>query len=459
MARKTRRPNLAQGHDGSERGQGWRGAGSGRALVIFPQYRRAAQQQAGKVARDPERRLAEAVGLVQAIFLKVVYQEAVSLSKVVPATLLGGGLVARLCELIADLEIEVAFVDAQLTPVQQRNLERAWNCKVIDRTGLILEIFGERAQSREGQLQVELAALTYQRSRLVRSWTHLERQRGGLGFIGGPGESQIEIDRRLITERITKLKRQLEQVRRTRGLHRKARKAVPSPVVALVGYTNAGKSTLFNRLTDSKVFAKDLLFATLDPTLRRLKLPGGREVILSDTVGFISDLPTDLVAAFRATLEEVVEADLIVHVRDIADPDSELQRSEVLDVLRDLGLEERLDGSVIEVLNKIDLLPAEQANIVLNQTDRDGRAIACSALTGQGTELLLQAIEDHLALGRDTIQRDVPLNDGKALAWLYSHGEIIAREDDDAAAHLEVRLAAADIARFDRKFPRKRSDV
>lgn len=458
--RKTRRRrNLTQGQSASEHGQGWRGAGSGRALVVFPQYRRAAQRDPDGIARDPGRRLAEAVGLTQAIYLKVVYQEAVTLSKVVPATLLGGGLVARLSDVVTDLEIEVAFVDAQLTPVQQRNLERAWNCKVIDRTGLILEIFGERAQSREGQLQVELAAMTYQRSRLVRSWTHLERQRGGLGFIGGPGESQIEIDRRLITERITKLKRQLEQVRRTRGLHRKARKAVPSPVVALVGYTNAGKSTLFNRLTDSKVFVKDLLFATLDPTLRRLKLPGGREVILSDTVGFISDLPTDLVAAFRATLEEVVEADLIIHVRDIADPDSALQRSEVIAVLRDLGLEERLESGVIEVLNKIDLLPEDEASIVLNQVERDRKAIACSALTGEGTHALLLAIEEHLAAGRDMVQRDIPLTDGEALAWLYSHGEIVTRDDDETEAHLKIRLAAADVARFDRKFPRRPSNA
>ena len=279
-----------------------------------------------------------------------------------PATLLGSGAVDAYGALIGEREIAVAVIDATVTPVQQRNLERAWKCKVIDRTGLILEIFGARARTREGQLQVELAALSYQRSRLVRSWTHLERQRGGFGFLGGPGESQLEIDRRLIGERIAKLKRELEDVKRTRALHRGARKRVPYPVVALVGYTNAGKSTLFNRLTRAAVVAEDKLFATLDPTMRRLPLPSGRHAILSDTVGFVSDLPTHLVAAFRATLEEVTEADLIVHVRDVHHPDSEAQRDDVHGVLGDLGLGETVEHGLIEALNKIDLLDEERAH-------------------------------------------------------------------------------------------------
>jgi GTP-binding protein HflX len=402
--------------------------------------------------RDPERRLAEAVGLTAAIGLDACHREIVNLAKPVPATLLGAGVVERLAAAAEELKVEVVFVDAQLTPVQQRNLERSLDCKVIDRTGLILEIFGERAQTREGQLQVELAALTYQRSRLVRSWTHLERQRGGLGFIGGPGESQLEIDRRLITERITKLKKQLEQVRRTRSLHRKARKAVPTPVVALVGYTNAGKSTLFNKLTDSDVFAKNLLFATLDPTLRRLRLPSGLEVILSDTVGFISDLPTDLVAAFRATLEEVVQADLILHVRDMSDPDNPAQKAEVVSVLRDLGLEPRLAEGVLEVLNKVDLLSGEEAEFLRNQAARDQGAVACSALSGEGLEELVTEVERRLRAGHRRVRRSVPLSEGEALAWLYSHGEVLERRDDEERAHLEVRLSPADLARFDQRF-------
>ena len=387
-----------------------------------------------------------------AIDLKVVHREWFALNRPVPATLLGGGAVERLNAIIDDESVEVAFVDAQLTPVQQRNLERAWNCKVIDRTGLILEIFGERARTREGQLQVELAALTFQRSRLVRSWTHLERQRGGLGFIGGPGESQLEIDRRLITERITKLKKLLSQVTRTRSLHRRARKRVPYPVVALVGYTNAGKSTLFNRLTNSEVFAKDLLFATLDPTLRQVKLPSGRMVILSDTVGFISDLPTDLIAAFRATLEEVIEADLILHVRDVSDPESDLHRNEVIAVLKDLGLETRLEEGVIEVLNKIDLLEGEEAEFLANQAGRDAGKLVCSALTGEGSDQLLKAIDDHLARSRETVILEVPLSDGEALAWLYRSGEVLKRSDETVNARLEVLLGADDLARFEQRF-------
>jgi GTP-binding protein HflX len=346
-------------------------------------------RQSKEVAgRSTEARLEEAVGLAKAIRLDVVHAEIASVARPSPRSLLGSGTVENFGELIGENDIGLVVVDAALSPVQQRNLERRWQAKVIDRTGLILEIFGERARTHEGRLQVELAALTYQRSRLVRSWTHLERQRGGFGFLGGPGESQLEIDRRLIGERIARLKRDLEAARRTRALHRQARRRVPYPVVALVGYTNAGKSTLFNRLTRSSVTAGDMLFATLDPTMRRLGLPSGRQVILSDTVGFISELPTHLVAAFRATLEEVTEADIIIHVRDAHHPDSEAQRNDVLNILVDLGL--------------------------------------------------AQPIEDGL----------IELTDGKTLAWIYRRGEVLGRRDDNEAAHISARLPEEDIARL-----------
>ncbi|MDD9926251.1 MAG: GTPase HflX, partial [Rhodospirillaceae bacterium] len=328
--------------------------------------------------------MAECVSLAKAIELEVAHSETVTIARVRPSTLFGSGVVERFADLIKALEIDIVIVNAPLTPVQQRNLERDLHAKVIDRTGLILEIFGARARTHEGVLQVELAALSYQRSRLVRSWTHLERQRGGFGFMGGPGESQIEIDRRLIDQRISKLKRQLETVRRTRTLHRKARKKVPYPIVALVGYTNAGKSTLFNRLTGSQVFAKDLLFATLDPTMRKLDLPSGRKIILSDTVGFISDLPTMLVAAFRATLEEVREADIIVHVRDIAHPESAEQKDDVEAVLLELGFEDA--PRTIEVLNKIDLLDAEERAAVVERARRNVAIVPLSAISGEGCE-------------------------------------------------------------------------
>jgi GTP-binding protein HflX len=365
-----------------------------------------------------------------------------------PATLLGEGQVGSQKQVIADQHVTVAVVDAALSPVQQRNLERAWDCKVIDRTGLILDIFGERAATREGSLQVELAHLEYQRSRLVRSWTHLERQRGGFGFLGGPGETQIEADRRLIGDRIVKLKRELEQVRRTRGLHRSARRRVPFPVVALVGYTNAGKSTLFNALTGAEVVARDQLFATLDPTMRGLRLPSGRRVILSDTVGFISELPTELVAAFRATLEEVAEADVILHVRDAAHPDSAAQRADVIAVLEEMAREGSLDETwperTIEVLNKADLLGGR------DQVASREPAVAVSALTGEGLPALLAAVDARIAAAMEIADYDIPPADGARLAWLYQHGEVLERADQDDAIHVRVRLLAADRARFER---------
>jgi GTP-binding protein HflX len=405
-------------------------------------------RERGDCGRSPEARLEEAVGLARAIDLDVARAEILPLRQLRPATLLGSGIVSKLGEAIEAEGIGIAVIDATVSPVQQRNLERAWKCKVIDRTGLILEIFGARARTHEGRLQVELAALSYQRSRLVRSWTHLERQRGGFGFLGGPGESQLEIDRRLIGERIAKLKAELEGTKRTRALHRTARQRVPYPVIALVGYTNAGKSTLFNRLTDATVVAKDLLFATLDPTMRRLRLPSGRQAILSDTVGFISDLPTQLVAAFRATLEEVTEADLIVHVRDIYHPESEAQRRDVHAVLGDLGLGETVEGGMIEVLNKIDLLGEAERAVLLNQARRNQDSVPLSAATGEGCAALLALFDRRFDADRAAVELEVPLSDGAAIAWLYQHGEVLNRRDDETRAHFAVRLSTADIGRF-----------
>ncbi|WP_247875663.1 GTPase HflX [Azospirillum sp. TSH100] len=402
--------------------------------------------------RPPESRLEEAVGLAQAIELDVVHAECAKVNRPQPSTLLGSGTVEHLAQVVEEAEATLVILDHALSPVQQRNLERALKAKVIDRTGLILEIFGARARTREGMLQVELASLTYQKSRLVRSWTHLERQRGGFGFLGGPGESQLELDRRLIGDRIIKIKKELEEVRRTRGLHRKARAKVPYPVVALVGYTNAGKSTLFNRLANADVFAQDLLFATLDPTMRQVTLPSGRKVILSDTVGFISDLPHGLVAAFRATLEEVDAADIILHVRDIAHIDSEAQKADVHEVLSDMGIDPETDDRVIEVLNKIDALDEESRAAILAQTSRNPQAVAVSALSGEGIDDLDRLLDQRMNVNRQVVDLSVDLGDGAALAWLYAKGEVLDRYDDEEHAHLHVSIDPVDLARFEKRF-------
>jgi GTP-binding protein HflX len=391
--------------------------------------------------RDREAKLEEAVGLARAIDLDVQLAETAPLRRLTPATLVGKGV-----------------VDGKLTPVQQRNLEKAWQAKVIDRTGLILEIFGARARTHEGRLQVELAALDYQRGRLVRSWTHLERQRGGFGFLGGPGESQIEIDRRLIGERIVRIKRDLEGVRRTRAVNRAGRRKARLPTVALVGYTNAGKSTLFNRLSGAGVMAKDLLFATLDPTMRSIKLPNGKGCVISDTVGFVSDLPTHLVAAFRATLEEVIEADLIVHVRDISHPETEQQRADVETVLRELGAIGEGEGApLIEALNKIDILPADARRTLQTRSATGAeraRQYPVSALTGEGIDQLLEAIGDFLTRASEAREVSVPLSDGATIAWLYRHGEVRSRRDDGEMALLTVALDTAASAQFERRLAR-----
>ena len=424
-----------------------------RTYVIAPILSRRAAEADG--SRSPAAKLHEAIGLAAAIDLNVVGSAVVTLTEIRPSTYIGKGKVDEIKTIVEAEDITLVLMDCALSPVQQRNLERVWGAKVIDRTGLILEIFGRRARTREGTLQVELAHLNYQKGRLVRSWTHLERQRGGGGFLGGPGETQIESDRRLLQDRIVKIERELEQVKRTRALHRVSRRKVPYPIVALVGYTNAGKSTLFNRLTRADVLAEDMLFATLDPTLRALKLPHGTKAILSDTVGFISELPTMLVAAFRATLEEVLEADVILHVRDISHGDTEAQAADVRGILESLGVEASAARALIEVWNKVDLLdgPAREALLTASRRDGDRRPVVVSAIGGEGIDLLLERIETMVSAGRLTLTVDVPPTDGAGLAWLHDNCDVLRRQtNEDGVTHVTVRVAPARVDQIRRRF-------
>jgi len=413
-----------------------------RSLVLHPDISGRSKR------RLPENALAEAVSLAHALDLEILGADIVRLPKAHAGLLFGSGKIDEIQRRIEADEIGLVLIDGPVTPIQQRNLERKWKVKVLDRTGLILEIFGDRARTREGVLQVDLAALQYQRSRLVRSWTHLERQRGGLSFVGGAGETQIEADRRAIDDAIVRLKRQLAKVVKTRSLHRAARKKVPYPIVALVGYTNAGKSTIFNHLTGAEVLAKDMLFATLDPTMRAIMLPNGREVILSDTVGFISDLPTQLVAAFRATLEEVLDADLILHVRDITHPETEEQAADVHEILSALGISDRAEETALEVWNKIDLAPAEEAEALRNTAIRSPRIFATSAVDQQGFPELLAGIEAALAAPVHEMELHLGFAEGRKRAWLFDEGVVEAEDQNETGFSLSVRWTDLQAARF-----------
>jgi len=438
-------------------GGGWSTEGLGylkkkierqRVYVFHPFVR---SEIVSTLKRSPEARLQEAMGLAVAIEIDLIGGETVPLRNIRPSTYLGQGKLDEIRDQVKEEEIDLLIFDCELTPIQQRNLERDLKVKVIDRTALILEIFGDRASTKEGELQVELAHLIYQRSRLVRSWTHLERQRGGSGFMGGPGETQIEADRRIIADRITRIKKQLEAVTRTRSLHRSRRQKAPYPVVALVGYTNAGKSTLFNRLTNAEVMAEDMLFATLDPTLRAIQTPGGRKVILSDTVGFISELPTMLIAAFRATLEEVLEADVIVHVRDASHADSEVQKNDVIEVLSELGVDidsDREGTPVIEALNKADLLDEAGRETLVTVSERSAQFVPISGLTGSGCTELIQTIDEILGSKDHLVEKLIPYSDGASISWIHANTKVLAEEHQEGGVFFRFTVDPIKWAKF-----------